>query len=86
MFLIVRFNCFKKVITLIIFLFFYFGTKIVFKIKVYFCERINILSGMKKVAIILLITFITALAISSCNRQTCPAYSKADVEHAGHIG
>lgn len=41
---------------------------------------------MKKFAIILVITFVTALVFSSCNKETCPAYSKADVEHAEHAG
>jgi hypothetical protein len=41
---------------------------------------------MKKYAVILLITFVTALVISSCNREACPAYSKADVEQSEHIG
>ena len=31
---------------------------------------------MKKIAVILLITFITAIVISSCNKKECPAYSK----------
>jgi hypothetical protein len=41
---------------------------------------------MKKFAVILLITFVFALVASSCNKETCPAYSKADVERAEHIG
>ena len=41
---------------------------------------------MKKFAIILIITLVTALVFSSCNNETCPAYSKADVEHAAHAG
>lgn len=40
---------------------------------------------MKKFAVILLITFFTALAVSSCSHKTCPAYSKANMEHAEHI-
>jgi hypothetical protein len=31
---------------------------------------------MKKIAVILLVTFITALVVSSCNKKECPAYSK----------
>ena len=31
---------------------------------------------MKKVAVILLVTFITAITVSSCNKKDCPAYSK----------
>jgi hypothetical protein len=41
---------------------------------------------MKKFAVILLIAFITALVISSCNKKTCPAYSQADVEYSENIG
>ena len=41
---------------------------------------------MKKIAVILVITFITALVISSCNNEACPAYSKADTEQAEHNG
>ena len=42
---------------------------------------------MKKIAVILLVTFITAIVISSCNKKECPAYSKnhsrANVEQTG---
>jgi hypothetical protein len=31
---------------------------------------------MKKFAVILLVTFVTALVVSSCNKKECPAYSK----------
>jgi hypothetical protein len=31
---------------------------------------------MKKIAVILLVTFVTALVASSCNKKECPAYSK----------
>jgi hypothetical protein len=31
---------------------------------------------MKKFAVILLVTFVTALVASSCNKKECPAYSK----------
>jgi hypothetical protein len=41
---------------------------------------------MKKFAVILLIAFAIALVVSSCNKKTCPAYGKSDVEHAVHIG
>jgi hypothetical protein len=30
----------------------------------------------KKIAVILLVTFVTALVASSCNKKECPAYSK----------
>jgi hypothetical protein len=38
---------------------------------------------MKKFAFILIVTFVTALVVSSCNQKECPAYSKADTEQAG---
>lgn len=38
---------------------------------------------MKKIAVILLVTFVTALAVSSCNKKECPAYSKAKTEKTG---
>jgi hypothetical protein len=41
---------------------------------------------MKKFAVILLITFVTALVISSCNKSTCPAYSKADLKKSERVG
>jgi hypothetical protein len=31
---------------------------------------------MKKIAVILLVTFVTAMVVSSCNKKDCPAYSK----------
>jgi hypothetical protein len=43
-------------------------------------------SGMKKFAVILLITFVIALVGSSCNKATCPAYSKAEIKHAKVVG
>ena len=41
---------------------------------------------MKKFAVLLVITFVAALVLSSCNRETCPAYSQAGTEQAGHVG
>ncbi len=38
---------------------------------------------MKKIAVILLVTFVTALVVSSCNKKECPAYSRADTEQSG---
>jgi hypothetical protein len=38
---------------------------------------------MKKVAVILLVTFITAIVVSSCNKKECPAYSRVNTEQAG---
>jgi len=39
--------------------------------------------GMKKLSLLLIVAFITALVVSSCNKKECPAYSKADTEQAG---
>jgi hypothetical protein len=33
---------------------------------------------MKKVGLIVVLAFIAALALSSCNREACPAYSSVD--------
>lgn len=33
---------------------------------------------MKKVAIIFSVVFVLALVVSSCGKENCPAYSKAD--------
>jgi hypothetical protein len=41
---------------------------------------------MKKVSVILVVIFITALVISSCNKEACPAYSKADTEQPNQVG
>lgn len=41
---------------------------------------------MKKFAVLLIVAFIAVLALSSCNREVCPAYSSADsgqTEQAG---
>ena len=41
---------------------------------------------MKKVAFILVIAFVTALVVSSCNKEACPAYSQADTEQTNQPG
>jgi len=41
---------------------------------------------MKKFAVTLLLAIVIILSASSCNKKTCPAYSKADVENNGHNG
>jgi hypothetical protein len=42
---------------------------------------------MKKIAVILLVAFVSALVLSSCNKKECPAYSKghsrANTEQTG---
>ncbi len=35
---------------------------------------------MKKFAVLLIVAFITALVVSSCNKKECPAYSKVVTE------
>lgn len=37
---------------------------------------------MKKIAVLLVICFITAIFVSSCNEKACPAYSKNETEQA----
>lgn len=41
---------------------------------------------MKKIALILVVTFITAFLVSSCNEKYCPAYSKAETSQAENNG
>jgi len=41
---------------------------------------------MKKVAVILVVAFITAILISSCNKESCPAYSKVDTSETSQVG
>ncbi|HPC97964.1 MAG TPA: hypothetical protein P5257_10110 [Bacteroidales bacterium] len=41
---------------------------------------------MKKIALTLLIALAIILVASSCNRQACPAYSKADVPSSEYRG
>jgi hypothetical protein len=41
---------------------------------------------MKKVVILLAATFVLAMAVSSCNKKACPAYSKANTEQYKHVG
>jgi hypothetical protein len=41
---------------------------------------------MKKFAVILVVAFIAVLFMSSCTKQSCPAYSKADVNKTEHLG
>ena len=40
---------------------------------------------MKKIAVILVLVFVTALVLSSCNKNVCPAYSKAETEQPGQV-
>jgi PBP1b-binding outer membrane lipoprotein LpoB len=41
---------------------------------------------MKKLAFILVVAFVTALIVSSCNKEACPAYSKADAPKTTQVG
>lgn len=41
---------------------------------------------MKKFAVILVVAFVAVLVMSSCNKQSCPAYSKADVKKTERLG
>ncbi|HOU95757.1 MAG TPA: hypothetical protein PLN06_03940 [Bacteroidales bacterium] len=41
---------------------------------------------MKKFAVTMLIAFVIIMVASSCNKQVCPAYSKADVSKTEHKG
>ena len=52
----------------------------------YFCELIKTMVSMKKIAVILVVCFITALAVSSCNEKSCPAYADAEASQTSSIG
>ena len=41
---------------------------------------------MKKISLIVIIAFIAALALISCNKATCPAYSSADTVSTEQAG
>ena len=41
---------------------------------------------MKKAFVILVVVFVTALIVSSCNKEVCPAYSKADPPKTTQVG
>jgi len=41
---------------------------------------------MKKLAIILVVCFITAVFISSCNEKACPAYAEAESQQTENNG
>lgn len=41
---------------------------------------------MKKFAVLLIFAFIAVLALSSCNREACPAYSSADNGQTEQVG
>lgn len=51
-----------------------FWHKYCFKNKVIFVSDL-MLDEMKKLGLIVVIAFLAALALSSCNREACPAYS-----------
>ncbi len=40
---------------------------------------------MKKIGFLLVILFITAITVSSCNKEACPAYSQAATEQAEQV-
>jgi hypothetical protein len=41
---------------------------------------------MKKIAVILVVCFITALFVSACNEKSCPAYTNAETSQATNNG
>jgi hypothetical protein len=41
---------------------------------------------MKKIALILVICFITALFVSACNEKSCPAYTDAETAQTANNG
>jgi outer membrane protein assembly factor BamE (lipoprotein component of BamABCDE complex) len=40
---------------------------------------------MKRIAIICIVIFVTAIAVSSCNTKACPAYSSVDIEQSSTV-
>ena len=38
---------------------------------------------MKKFVVILLVSFVLAIVVSSCNKKECPAYSSANTGQTG---
>jgi hypothetical protein len=41
---------------------------------------------MKKFAVLLIVGFIAALVLSSCNKEACPAYSSTDNDQTEQVG
>jgi hypothetical protein len=41
---------------------------------------------MKKYALVVVLTLMVAFLAGSCNRETCPAYSKVDSKTSEHVG
>lgn len=41
---------------------------------------------MKKYSVVVILALLTLLLAGSCNRKTCPAYSRADSDNTEHIG
>ncbi|MGA1977749.1 MAG: hypothetical protein ABSG89_07820 [Bacteroidales bacterium] len=41
---------------------------------------------MKKIALLLVLTFIVAMLVSSCNKKTCPAYRGAKMTQVEYFG
>jgi len=40
---------------------------------------------MKRIVVLIAICLLAGTILSSCNKEVCPAYSKADVEQAEEI-
>jgi hypothetical protein len=41
---------------------------------------------MKKIAVFVVVLLVAVIVLGSCNRQTCPAYSKADASRTERNG
>lgn len=41
---------------------------------------------MKKIGLIVVFAFLAAIALSSCNRQVCPAYASNDKDNTEQAG
>jgi ABC-type Fe3+-citrate transport system substrate-binding protein len=41
---------------------------------------------MKKIVVLVVVAFISALIVSSCNNKTCPAYTKTETVQNNQVG
>jgi hypothetical protein len=61
------------------------GTNVVIFVKRLFLY-FKIEFRMKKFAVLLIVAFVIAIAVSSCTKQACPAYSSAENDQTEQVG
>jgi 3-methyladenine DNA glycosylase Tag len=59
--------------------------KYCFKNKVTFVSDLKA-ETMKKIGLIVVFAFLAAIALSSCNKQACPAYSSNNTDNTEQAG